>query len=100
MESNVPRPPIESIDDLTSTDNKRPRANERANIRPLLTPRAIARGACGHSPSTTKYLAAWIATHGSPCLLSRSGDPWKGPSWGLGTKDTQKTQYIPLLVLW
>jgi len=25
-------------------------ANKRANIRPLLTPRAIARGACGHSP--------------------------------------------------
>ena len=24
------------------------------------------------------------------CLLSRSGDPWRGPSnWGLGTKDTQ-----------
>ena len=45
------------------------RTNERANIRPLLTPRAIARGACGHSPSITKYLAAWIATHGSPCLL-------------------------------
>ena len=24
------------------------------------------------------------------CLLSRSGDPWRGPSnWGLGAKDTQ-----------
>src|SRR5437016_9077166 len=32
------------------------------------------------------------------CLLSRSGDPWRGPSnWGLGTKDTQA--YI-LLALW
>jgi len=41
--------PMESIDDLTST-NGRARINERANIRPLLTPRAIARGACGHSP--------------------------------------------------
>ena len=46
---------------------------------------------------STKYLAAWIATYGSPCFLSRSGDPWKGPSWGLGIKDTQSTTiYIPL----
>ena len=29
---------------------RRERTNERANIRPLLTPRAIARGVCGHSP--------------------------------------------------
>ena len=71
MESNVPRPPIKSIDDLILTNNERERTNERANIRPLLTPRAIARGACGHSPlTTTKYLAAWIATHGFPRLLS------------------------------
>ena len=29
---------------------QRERTSERANIRPLLTPRAIARGVCGHSP--------------------------------------------------
>ena len=34
------------------------RTNEQANIRPLLTPRAIARGACGHSPLTTEYYLA------------------------------------------
>ena len=29
------------------------------------------------------------------CLLSRSGDPWRGPSnWGLGTKDTQAHTHI------
>ena len=34
------------------------------------------------------------------CLLSRSGDPWRGPSnWGLGTKDTQAHTHIPL-ALW
>jgi len=44
-----PKTPMESIDDLTST-NRQARANKRANIRPLLTLRAIARGACGHSP--------------------------------------------------
>ena len=41
--------PTESINDLIST-NRQARTNERANIRPLLTPRAIARGACGHLP--------------------------------------------------
>ncbi len=66
-----PKTPTESIDDLTST-NGQARTNERANIRPLLTPRAIARGACGHSPAsiTEYYLAAWITTHGFPYLLS------------------------------
>jgi len=46
---SIPRPPTESIDDLSHrrTDE---RERTRANIRPLLTPRAIARGACGHSP--------------------------------------------------
>jgi hypothetical protein len=39
---------MESIDDLTSTNGRA--RTKRANIRPLLTPRAIARGACGHSP--------------------------------------------------
>src|SRR5438105_8606796 len=43
--SNIPRPPVESIDDLS---HQRTSKCERANIRPLLTPRAIARGACGH----------------------------------------------------
>ena len=66
MEFNVPRPPIKSINDLTLM-TERTRTNERANIRPLLTPRAIARGACGHSPSTTEYyLAAWITPYGFP----------------------------------
>ena len=41
---------IESINDLTSTDKQREQTSKQANIRPLLTPRAIARGACGHSP--------------------------------------------------
>jgi hypothetical protein len=49
--------------------NKREQIDKQANIRPLLTPRAIARGAYGHLPSSTKYLAAWIATHGFPYLL-------------------------------
>ncbi|OCK89357.1 uncharacterized protein K441DRAFT_667782, partial [Cenococcum geophilum 1.58] len=59
------------IDDLILT-NERARINEqRANIRPLLTPRAIAYGACGYSPfyycrNTT---IAWIATHGFSYLL-------------------------------
>ena len=44
--------------------------NERVNIRPLLTPRAIARGVCGHLPLIIVYLAAWIATHGFPVFLS------------------------------
>jgi hypothetical protein len=65
---SIPRPPIESIDDLSHRRTSE-RTDERANIRPLLTPRAIARGACGHSPSSTEYLAAWIATHGFPYLL-------------------------------
>src|SRR6266702_3882495 len=74
--NNIPRPPIKSIDDLTSTDKQREQTNKQANIRPLLTPRAIARGACGHSPSTTKYyLAAWITTHGFLCLLSMEWCP-------------------------
>ena len=31
------------------------------------------------------------------CLLSRSGDPWRGPSnWGLGAKDTQAYTHVPL----
>ena len=48
---SIPRPPIESIDNLTSTNEQLRASNEqRVNIRPLLTPRAIARGACGHSP--------------------------------------------------
>ena len=52
------------IDAQTNADE---RTNERANIRPLLTPRAIARGACGHSPSTIEYyLAAWITPYGFP----------------------------------
>jgi hypothetical protein len=38
--------------------------NKQANIQPLLTPRAIARGAYSHLPSTTKFLAAWIAIYG------------------------------------
>jgi hypothetical protein len=43
--------------------------NKRVNIRPLLTPRAIARGACGHSPLTIEYqknLAAWTTLYGFP----------------------------------
>ncbi len=70
--NNIPRPPTESIDDLSHRrTNECRRTNERANIRPLLTPRAIARGACGHSPFFYYYyLAAWITTHGFPCLLS------------------------------
>ncbi|OCK94355.1 uncharacterized protein K441DRAFT_660194, partial [Cenococcum geophilum 1.58] len=44
-------PPIESINDLTLTDERAcERTNKRANIRPLLTPKAVARGAYGHSP--------------------------------------------------
>ena len=31
MESNVPRPPIESIDDLISTNNERERTSERTS---------------------------------------------------------------------
>jgi len=71
MESNVPRPPIESIDDLTLT-NERMRTNKQTSkYTAPPNPRAIARGACGHSPlANTKYLAAWIATHGFPYLLS------------------------------
>jgi hypothetical protein len=48
--NSIPRPLIESIDDLTLITNERERTDKRANIRPLPTPRAIARGACGHSP--------------------------------------------------
>jgi len=61
--------PIESINNLTLI-NRQARTNKRANIQPLLTPRAIARGAYGHLPfASTKYLAAWIVTYGFPYLL-------------------------------
>ena len=43
---------------LYQQTNKRKRASKRANIRPPLTPRAIAHGACGHSPLITKYYLA------------------------------------------
>ena len=36
--------------------------NKRVNIRPLLTPRAIARGVCGYSPycrNTTEAIAGY-----------------------------------------
>ena len=50
--------------------NEREQADERANIRPLLTPRAIARGACGHLLFFyCYYLAAWITTYGFPYFL-------------------------------
>ena len=66
---SIPRPLIESIDDLLSTNELLRTDGQRANIRPLLTPRAIARGACGHSPLTIKYqknLAAWTTPYGFP----------------------------------
>jgi hypothetical protein len=78
MESNVPDPQLKALTTLHRRTNEREQTNERertneqrANIRPLLTPRAIARGACGYSPfyycrNTT---TAWIATHGFPRLL-------------------------------
>jgi hypothetical protein len=57
----------------TSHINKQMNMNEQikqANIQPLLTPKAIARGACSHLPFfPTKYLAAWIATYSFPYLL-------------------------------
>src|ERR1700734_1942463 len=71
--STSPDPQLKVSTTSHRRTNKRERMSEqRANILPLLTPRAIARGACGHSPfyycrNTT---AAWIATHGFPCLLS------------------------------
>ena len=47
--------------------NDREQTNEQVNIRPLLTPRAIARKACGHSPLIIEYyLAAWITLYGFP----------------------------------
>jgi hypothetical protein len=45
-----PDPQLKASTTLYRRTSERERANERANIRPLLTPRAIARGACGHSP--------------------------------------------------
>ena len=43
------------------------RTNKQANIQPLLTPRVIACGACGHLPLTIKYyLAAWTTLYGFP----------------------------------
>jgi len=53
---------------MTSYVDERAIANEqRANIRPLLTPRAIARRACGHLPLTIKYyLVAWTTLYGFP----------------------------------
>src|SRR6266704_5597910 len=58
---SIPRPPIESINDLILT-NKPTRTNARANIWPLLTPRAIARRACGHSPFFYYYYPAASTT--------------------------------------
>ena len=45
-----PDPQLKASTTSHRRTDKRERANERANIRPLLTPMAIARGACGHSP--------------------------------------------------
>src|SRR6266700_2884471 len=86
-----PQPTMESIDDLTST-NEQTRTNERTSkYTAPLNPQ-------GDRPRSMRSLAinyrilpgsldntVWFS-----CLLSRSGDPWQGPSdWGLGIKDTQ-----------
>src|SRR5437016_8392748 len=77
------------------------RTNKRANIRPLLNPQ-------GDRPRSVRSLAINYQilpgqldnTVRFSCLLSRSGDPWRGPSnWGLVTKDTQAHTHIPL-ALW
>jgi hypothetical protein len=68
-------PKWKALTTLHQQTNKRTQINERANIRPLLTPRAIARGACGHLLSITVYLAAWIATYGFPVSFRQSSDP-------------------------
>ena len=57
-----PDPQLKASTTSHRRTSERERTNERANIRPLLTPRAIARGACGHSPycrNTTKAIAGY-----------------------------------------
>jgi hypothetical protein len=51
---NIPWPLMESIDSLMLT-NERVWMNGWVNIRPLLTPGAIACRACGHLPLITTY---------------------------------------------
>jgi hypothetical protein len=95
---SIPRPPTESIDDLTST-NERTRASERTS-KYTAPPNPQ-----GDRPRSMRSLAInYRVLPGSldntvrfSCLLSRSGDPWRGSSdWGLGTKDTQAHTHIPL----
>jgi hypothetical protein len=50
VDNSIASPDPQQKASTTSHRRTSERANERANIRPLLTPRAIARGACGHSP--------------------------------------------------
>jgi hypothetical protein len=66
-----PDPQLKASTTLHRRTSERERANERANIRPLLTPRAIARGACGHSPyyRNTTETGSWITPYGFPYLL-------------------------------
>jgi len=94
---NIPRPPVESIDDLS----RRQTSNcERATSKYTAPPNPQ-----GDRPRSMRSLAInYQILPGSldntvrfSCLLSRSGDPWRGPSdWGLGTKDTQAHTHVPL----
>jgi len=64
-----PNPQLKALTTLYRQTSEQ--TNERANIRPLLTPRAIARGVCGHSPycrNTTKT-GSRITPYGFPYLL-------------------------------
>jgi hypothetical protein len=73
VQHSIASPDPQQKASTTSHIDEQATANEqRANIRPLLTPRAIARGACGHSPyyRNTTETDSWITPYGFPCLLS------------------------------
>src|SRR6266567_7045861 len=99
--NSIPRPPIESIDDLS---HRRTSERKQTNTSKYTAPP----NPQGNRPRSMRSLAInYRILPGSldntiqfSCLLSRSGDPWQGPSdWGLGTKDTQAHTHIPL-ALW
>ncbi|OCK99659.1 uncharacterized protein K441DRAFT_651794 [Cenococcum geophilum 1.58] len=69
MESNVPRPPIESIDDLIST-NEQTRTNERTSKYTAPPNPQGDRPRSMRSLAVNYRIPSWIATHGFPRLLS------------------------------
>jgi len=91
---SIPRPPIESIDDLSHRRTSERKQTNTSKYTAPPNPRAIARGACGHSPSTNRILpGSLITTYGFPVSSQGVCDPWRGLGAGAAMKDTRHTPH-------